>query len=279
MSEGPPPKKSKFKPKAEGKVASTANPLPSKGEPTVQTPSLIPASYPGDVKVQRMSNIVSELNPAFTTNTSFGSTISDASSHDIYGAGDVPSVFRGREASVYRPSGPGSRNSVQVHQVVDVPQPQFDTAPNTPIEEYIDYKPIDSHMLPRDTYNMNALSNGMPIIGTSHGLPGTDGPVLPAMHGLPTTSTAPGPYEEWAHAAPYSGFVPQDPNQGWAVPYYHHPQSHPEDEPFDYHYQGPNHEMPGAPLPANVIRGFTGHASGVGDSACPPGFTQYSITM
>lgn len=160
--------------------------------------------------------------------------------------------------------------------------------PNTPT-----FAPHD--MLPFEQQHPNL---GHEMAGLSIGLP--SGPQQsPAfdhyMGGLPAQATT-GQYRHWPemHPPPFSyqihpgvpstqthhhaGFaVGADAPTAWTTPYQPHRTPHADNDlPYTNLVFGPtDHEQPPATLPASVERGFTGHASGVGDSACPPGYPAY----
>lgn len=223
-------------------------------------------------------------------NTSFGSTMSDVSSCD-YMADMLPPKAR----QYYQPA---MQHQVQVHHAYDVPQPQFDTMPNTPTFAPGEFLPFEQQH-PNLGHDMAGLSIGMPA--GPHHAPQNQRAPEPMIHGLPSTHTS-HQYKHWGETHPqpfhyevqhglpstqtqHAGFAVtsfSDPTPTptltptWSTTYNNHPHLHPDNEmPYTNPSYGPNHDLPPAALPASVERGFTGHASGVGDSACPPGYAHY----
>lgn len=182
-----------------------------------------------------------------------------------------------------------SQSGFHVRPVHQVPQPQFDTVPNTPTF-------LANELLPFEQQNLQ-FTDQMVVetpaaTGPQDFTPAQSYSMTQAMHGLPSNNRLPH-HGQWLEAIPFAYAVPQgmqaayapragfvvDPSngptpRGWATnPYQGPPHTYDNDMSYDHPFYGPNHELPPpATLPDDVERGFTGHASGVGDSACPPGY-------
>ena len=225
-----------------------------------------------------------------TLNTSFGSAMSDAGSCDQY------AITPASPLSDIMHTGPGFRyapqihNGIQCHRVYGVPEPHFATMPSTPIFAPNGLPPF-GHQQSSLGGNMATLPMDMTFAGLPHAAQhARSQPASPMpMHGLPTQK-----YRHWPEAksqtfsyevqsrvpsaqAQHAGFAvgsnePQT-SPAWAAPFHPDTPAHGDhDMGYNNANYGTSFELPPAALPASVERGFTGHASGVGDSACPPGY-------
>lgn len=228
------------------------------------------------VKASRRSSTFDATTPSAIT-TSLPSEMSDVSSCDM---------------PVFTPASPFpemgyQQHGVQCHPVYGVPQPAFHTTPNTP---NFDFMPVDQPS-PAIGHDMAVLSLGQSATEPPQGMP----TFMPhPVHGLPTTHATQQHQGLWAAGTPmqpltyevqqgvpseyaqHAGFVgTPNPQAGPSLAtnfFSPSPRFHGEHNmDLDALVFGPNHDLPPTSLPASVIRGFTGHASGVGDSACPPG--------
>lgn len=222
-------------------------------------------------------------------NTSFGTTMSDASSCDpMLFTPASPMSDHGRSHLAHQLHEP-----LQCHQLYDVPQPQFATTPNTPTFAPNHFLPFEQQH-PTLGHDLATLSLGMPGAVVPQQDPRASTPQ--PTHGLPNHHHGQ-QYKQWPNfhqeAFPYNispgttsaqaqhaGFAigpdPSQPGSAFAAPFHPRPHVHGgNDMGYDNPAHGAAHELPPASLPASVERGFTGHASGVGDSACPPGYPRY----
>ena len=310
------PSRKRGKPRARLDALAAQLPAASLDEkPAVKISTVVPFSRPTDVATQAASTPDTEtvmLTPMpSSTTTSFGSMISDASSQGVAEYDNVPEIFRQR---VFHKREPRAQAAIQVQNVFDIPEPQFDTVPNTPIMDgMMHFEPTLQHDIsqggqplplgmpmgyaPMAVAHKPSFANNMP-----NGLPAQEAPNAVEFypqaqhntHGLPSGQTVPHDFHQWQDIglcgpmypteyalfdAPQTFYPEPTFQSGWTMPYRHHPQGPPEDETYGHNGQFVNHEHPPASnLPSSVVRGFTGHASGVGDSASPPGFGQYTHT-
>lgn len=246
-----------------------------------------------DAKMQ--TGFTSRDGPPITPyNTSFGSTMSDVSSCDaatmIPPSPGASSMMQNNGAVVYQ-------TDMQINNAYDVPHPQFDTMPNTPTFAPHEMLPFEQQH-PNLGHEMAGLSIGIATLPQHLPSQGQQSPAYEHhMHGLPAQPTM-NQYRSWPemHPSPYTYQIHPDipssqphhagfavgndaPNPtSWTAAYQPDRQPHGDNDlPYNSLVFGPtDHEQPPATLPASVERGFTGHSSGVGDSAYPPGYPMYS---
>ena len=215
--------------------------------------------------------------------TSFGSDQSGQDSRwNRNQASDAPNAFTGRPNFAFEQSQNGNK-VVQVYRAADIPQPQFDTVPNTPL-----YSPVNGIHFPEvkieseltdspygacgpsattSTPSYQLLGAGIQdeqlaahinsaryMPNTFHGNDGND-----RYHDGALMGQSQPPSHQYSQAASHG--LP-------FAPYYRQP-THGESDPsipFSYPETKPDTDFPAAPLPGWIVRGFTGHSSGVGKS-------------
>ena len=181
--------------------------------------------------------------PAYTPSPSSSFDATDAGGfqyHNHYGMNVGHSDFPGNHNSVF--------SQIQV-QHASHPEPQWDTVPNTPI-----YSPSQLMHLHADaTPAYNAMVEGM-----QH-MHGPTAVVCKPYHAGPVTHN--GPY---LNSEYIGGPLQQAPSFQYVLddPYAHHASPlHYEAPPFGYPDRLPAPDLQAA---GRVMRGFTGHSSGVG---------------
>lgn len=207
------------------------------------------------------------LDSTSPTAASFSSTSSTTMPMDPYQAEAAPSTFPGRMDYTFPPYAPiqnavhlpAQQQVYQVQQATHFPQPQIDTVPNTPM-----FSPMDvthtQHPRSINEMNGNAHLNNSNLHGM-HGLPYTMPPeayMMPA----PVPDITGSRFDAQNQYGERFGFRPpiNQERQQWEEDY-----QHLNDGPYPHRIPQPNNGS--QPLPAHVVRGFTGHGSGCGDGA------------
>ena len=217
--------------------------------------------------------------------TSFGSVHSDQDYIcDPLQMQDAPNAFPGKQNFTFHQPGHGN-NTIQAYHVIDVPQPQFETVPNTPglspANLYHRSNPKTKPGFNYNPYGVTGIPASMSIPQYSMSAafaPGTE----PSRH-FSNGQHAP------SHFIPESQFQPQPPSHspqldcyggrhvgyheryihGLPTPYsseHPAPLEHCSPLVFPYPEAKPDANFPATALPGSVIRGFTGHGNGVGKS-------------
>ena len=216
---------------------------------------------------------VTEYVPRTYTSDGLGSIQSSSEGvWDAYRAQHPPNTFPGRSDFMFQPLGldaPG-QHPLQVLSVSDIPQPKFDTVPNTPIFSQTGMRCIQ----PQGKYGQDVSQDAYGPVGLPAGMPVQKYQMPAAVEHMQSLG---GQYYP-------EGFMTNQPQQtGFAFPAtehpqpsfhrlptaYHPPQRPPQDQGFPYGYPELrlDQNIPAAPLPGSVIRGFTGHGNGVGGGA------------
>lgn len=212
--------------------------------------------------------------PDTSLTSSFGSTYSGQQSMtDEYQTGQATGVF---QAPDFASSHVGPwRNEVQNHHVMDVPQLPIETVPNSPMTMLN----LQHQNLPtQDPHQVDYGMGGLPIN-------------MPTPQHQDLSSIVNHPYDNFRqfHAGPAPHTFDASTVEGGQAHYPFHPQfrsealvqgcnlpnhypqhdRNPYDHgmPFGYPEIAPEANIPAAALPGSMVRGFTGHGSGVGGGA------------
>lgn len=198
---------------------------------------------------------------------------------------EVQTDFPGRPNFMFAEPAP-RQTTYQVHNVTDIPQPRFDTVPNTPMVSPMKVSHFPETGTWQQPYHtapkVERCQNQWPFACT----PGFVSPVptsqpaaLPTnTHYARTTYVEHGGYRSSTPAsemASYSSFpmIPYaEPHHPHGLPTtYHYSSPTPEEQgqhvPFPHPEPTPDANLPPAALPASVVRGFTGTGSGVSGGA------------
>lgn len=259
---------------------------------------MVGSANPYGIGLHRGNGMLDSATPR-TLNTSFGPTMSDASSCDttpFTPASPFPEVATDYQGYDQMP------RSIQCHEAYSFPEPQFTSMPNTPTFAPSNFVPFNQQQ-PGLGQDMAGLS----IDGSDHvaqqPFHGQFSQHLAhqSMHGLPLARTVPSQHVQWpgtqtprllsyetssalpsAHAQ-HAGFATTEsvPGQGasrYGTNYHPPPDAHLENNNANEHNEEDAVLNPPPPKSLNgpMDRGFTGHSGGVGDSAlAPPHYTPY----
>jgi hypothetical protein len=215
--------------------------------------------------------------PATTLTSSFGSIGGEyCGPYQTKPTTQAPTGFPGKQDYAFSPNGP-AHHDMRVYQAHDIPHPSFNTVPNTPIfspthvMHPVAAREIESAGYARRAQPERAIGSVTQL--DERGYPcAPQAPSGPAYPMIPPAvsgqySTPPlqqQPFQGYYHGAPMTG----QPNPGYygATAYQHiQPQPRNDDGTFYYPEAMPDPDFQAPALPGSVIRGFTGHSSGVGE--------------
>ena len=174
------------------------------------------------------------------------------------------------------------QNVVHLHRVTDVPEPQFDTVPNSPVLTPVmgtHFEPNNRFATEDDVqafYGVPRFQSHMPVqhaqshghnnAGPHHLTRPTSGQYSSGAYTFTHQSTVAPSIEAQQIGYPFvTGSPASDSVHSLPMPYNHESGPPPHNHlPFAYSEPRPDANFPAAPLPGSVIRGFTGHGNGVG---------------
>lgn len=174
-------------------------------------------------------------------------------------------------------------NPVQVYQATHIPQPDFDTVSSTPVfpQTYAISFPDCKQLaeVPQNIYGSNGFQDTVtmvPYANPEHAMTGQQHPATAASteHASNMSTAHCRCHYHASGSYIHPGYYTTSPDDygyvhipGLPVAPMHgqpEPQENDPHLPFSYPEPKPDADFPVPPLPGNVIRGFTGHASGVG---------------
>jgi hypothetical protein len=248
--------------------------IPTEGNFPVEHPSQLIPHWPS-IAQSTSSQESSPLAPSFCSSRS-----GQGNAYDSFQFSDAPSNFPGQRDFKFEDS-THHHNAFHVHNVA-IPQPYFDTVPNTPVMSPSKFTPFPpGSVWPEGRHVTRALERYPEPLATGY-MSAVTGPVTASQPPMLPSNMSYGPGSFTGHGdrrsttpasdvqSAYESFPSieygEHQHHGLPGPYrrdYPISDDNGQPIPFGYPEATPDADFPAAALPGSVTRGFTGTSSGV----------------